>query len=348
MNQYRAIDADGHVMEHPMEIREYLEPPYGTLPWTTHSMFPAVDGFVRGFSRLTEEDDPNAERWVAFLDNCGIQEAYLYPSVALACGLIQDREWAAVLARAYNQWVHERFMTADSRLRALAVIPVQNVPAAVGELRRAVVELGMPGAVLPSVNVFDRHYGHRDYDPLYDEAQRLGCALAIHGTVSQRIGIDNSDNLFKTITLEHPLSQLIQFTDMMAEGVFARFPKLRFAFLEAGAGWVPYMMDRMDEGYERRGKRWCQVLTKKPSEYVREGNIYFSCEVEEKTLPTVLHLVGEDKILFASDYPHERRKGEFYADIDELLAREDLTQAQKEKVLYQNASRFYNGPGVQS
>jgi len=343
MENYRAIDADGHVMEHQMEIKQYLEAPYDRLPWTTHSMFPAVDGFVRGFSRLTEEDDPDADRWVAFLDQCGIKETYLYPSVALACGLIQDREWAAVMARAYNRWIHDKFMRVSPRLKGLAVVPVQNVTAAVIELRRAVTELGMPGAVLPSVTVFDKHYGHGDYDPLYDEAQRLGCALAIHGTVSQRIGIDNSDNLFKTITLEHPVSQLIQFTDMMTEGVFERFPELRVAFLEAGAGWVPYMMDRMDEGYERRGKRWCKVLTKKPSEYVRSGNIFFSCEVEEKTLPTVLSIVGDDKVFFASDFPHERRKGEFYGDIDALLARTDITDQQKEKVLYRNADRFYNG-----
>ena len=327
MTKYRAIDADGHVMEHPGEIKEFLEPPYDRLPWTVYSLFPSVDGFVRGFSRLTEDDDPDAERWLEFLDRCGIETSYLYPSVGLTVGLIQDRDYAAVISRAYNRWIHSKFMQASERLRAVALIPVQNLPEAVTELRAAVTELGMPGAMLPSVTASGKHYGHRDYDPLYEEAQRLGCCLAIHGAVSQHIGIDNSDNLFKTITLEHPVSQLIQFTDMMTEGVFERFPDLRFAFLEAGAGWVPYMMDRMDENYERRGKRWCPMLTKRPSEYVRSGNIYVSCEVEEKTLPTALQLVGEDRIFFASDYPHERHKGEFYGDIDELNAREDLADS---------------------
>ena len=343
MTKYRAIDADGHVMEHPGEIKEFLEPPYDRLPWTVYSLFPSVDGFVRGFSRLTEDDDPDADRWLAFLDRCGIETSYLYPSVGLTVGLIQDRDYAAVISRAYNRWIHSKFMQASERLRAVALLPVQNLPEAVTELRAAVTELGMPGAMLPSVTAAGKHYGHRDYDPLYEEAQRLGCCLAIHGAVSQHIGIDNSDNLFKTITLEHPVSQLIQFTDMMTEGVFERFPDLRFAFLEAGAGWVPYMMDRMDENYERRGKRWCPLLTKRPSEYVRSGNIYVSCEVEEKTLPTALQLVGEDRIFFASDYPHERHKGEFYGDIDELNAREDLAEAHKHKVLYANAERFYNG-----
>ena len=343
MKKYRAIDADGHIMEHPAEIKEYLEPPFDRLTWTTFSMFPSVDGFVRGFSRPGEEDDPNAERWLAFLDRCRIEETYIYPSTGLCCGLIQDREWAIALARAYNRWIYEKFMRASPRLKAVAIVPIQDIPAAVAELRRAVTEFGMGGAVLPSVTISDKHYGHADYDPLYAEAEKLGCGLAVHGTVSQRLGIDASTNFFKTQALEHPLGQLIQFTDMIAEGVFERFPKLRVAFLEAGAGWVPYMMDRLDEGYERRGQRWCRALKKKPSEYVRSGNLFFTCEVEERTLPCVLSIVGEDALFFASDYPHERRRGEFESDIDRLLAREDITDRQKEKILYRNAERFYHG-----
>lgn len=338
---YRAIDADGHVMEHTLEISQYLEAPYDQLRWSTYSMFPSVDGFVRGFSRPGEEDDPNAERWLHFLDRCEIEETYLYPTTGLAFGLIQEKAYAVAVARAYNQWIYEKFMKVSPRLKAMAIVPFQDVPAAVTELRRAVEELHMPGMVLQAVNVLDKHYGHSDYFPIYEEAQRLGCCIAIHGAVSQRLGIDSSDNMFKTHALEHPLAQMIQFTDMMADGVFELFPKLRVAFLEAGCGWVPFMMDRLDEGYERRGQKLCKALKKKPSEYIREGNIYFNCEIEERTLPYVLELCGEDKFFFASDFPHERRKDEFHRDVDELLNRKDLTDRQKEKILTLNARRFY-------
>ncbi|MBI2985621.1 MAG: amidohydrolase [Deltaproteobacteria bacterium] len=343
MKKYRAVDADGHIMEHAMEIKKYLEPPYDRLTWTSYSMFPSVDGFVRGFSRPGAEDDPGPQQWLRFLDECGIEETYLYPSMGLAYGLIQDREWAVALGRAYNQWLHDKFMKASPRLKAVALIPIQDIPAAVSELHRAVKELGMAGAVLPAVTVLDRPYGNSDFSPIFEEAERLNCAIAIHGAVSQRLGIDSSDNLFKTIALEHPLAQIIQFTDMIADGIFERFPRLRVAFLESGAGWVPYMMDRLDEGYERRGKKWCKNLTKRPSEYVRGKNIFFSCEVEERTLPYVLDMVGEDAILFASDFPHERRREEFSGDIDVLLGRNDITEIQKEKILYHNAKRFYGG-----
>ena len=113
------------------------------------------------------------------------------------------------------------------------------------------------------------------------------------------------------------------------------------AFLECGAGWVPYMMDRMDEEFERRGRRWCPSLRRKPSEYVRDGNIYFSCEAEERTLPYVIELVGEDRIFFASDFPHERARPEFLHDIPEFVGRTDLSDRVKEKIILHNARRFY-------
>lgn len=56
-----------------------------------------------------------------------------------------------------------------------------------------------------------------------------------------------------------------------------------------------------------------------------------------------MNIVGEDALLFASDYPHERRRGEFESDIDMLIAREDITDRQKEKILYRSAERFYTG-----
>src|SRR2546428_424524 len=80
---------------------------------------------------------------------------------------------------------------------------------------------------------------------------------------------------------------------------------------------------------------------RKQSEYVREGNIYFSCEVEERTLPYVIELVGEDRIFFASDFPHERARSDFLHDIPEFAERTDLSDRVKEKILLHNARRFY-------
>ena len=77
-----------------------------------------------------------------------------------------------------------------------------------------------------------------------------------------------------------------QLTSMMIYGVFERFPKLRVAFLESGCGWVPYLADRLDESWEHRLKRWPHPTKLCPSEIMRGGNLYYSCEREEKTLWT--------------------------------------------------------------
>jgi predicted TIM-barrel fold metal-dependent hydrolase len=232
-------------------------------------------------------------------------------------------------------------MRVSPRLLGVALLPVQDVSAAVEELHHAVNDLGMPAALLPAANVAGKGFGHPEFRPLLAEAERLGCPLAIHGAPSKGFGFDYFDTFIKVHTLEHPFAVLIQLTDMMFSGVFEQFPSLKIAYLECGAGWLPYMMDRFDEEYERRGKRDAPLLTRLPSEYLRDGNIYVSCEVEERTLPYVLSQIGDDRVFFASDYPHEREHAQYLHDIPEFMERTDLSDAVKRKVLRENALRFY-------
>lgn len=77
--------------------------------------------------------------------------------------------------------------------------------------------------------------------------------------------------------------------------------------------------------------------------FVRGGNGFFSCEVEEKTLPYVLEIGGEDSLMFASDFPHERQREGVDSDVDILVAREDITDVQNNKRLLRKAERFYTG-----
>jgi len=223
----------------------------------------------------------------------------------------------------------------------VALLPVQNVEAAVQELRRCVTELHMPAALLPAATVLGKAYGHADFHPIYAEAERLNCPIAIHGAPSKGWGFDFFDTFIKVHTLEHPAAIFTQLTDMMFSGVFELFPRLRFAFLECGSGWAPWLMDRLDEEYERRGQRDAPLLKRMPSEYLRGGNIFVSCEVEERALPYALESMGEDHIFFASDYPHERTHQQYLHDIPEFLERSDLSDAAKRKILRENALRFY-------
>jgi len=94
----------------------------------------------------------------------------------------------------------------------------------------------------------------------------------------------------------------------------------------------------MDEEYAKRASE-APVLKKKPSEYVRSGTIYFSCEADECLLPAALKLIGDNQIVYASDYPHW--DGSYPHSLEELKSREDLSEAQKRKVLADNARRLY-------
>ncbi|HLY66134.1 MAG TPA: amidohydrolase family protein, partial [Chloroflexota bacterium] len=103
---------------------------------------------------------------------------------------------------------------------------------------------------------------------------------------------------------------------------------------------VPWMMDRMDEEVERKG-RFAQRLKRKPSEYIRDGNIFFTAEVEEGALPFVAQYARPDILLWASDYPHERSEGEFNDDIHTLKRRDDLDDALKRAIFFDNPCRLY-------
>jgi predicted TIM-barrel fold metal-dependent hydrolase len=339
---YPIIDADGHVLEKDSELHDFLEGRYRGMPrFETYGYFPSLDGWHRGSSVPGKDQETPAPRWIEFLDELGIQMTVLYPTAGLALGLSQDHEWACALARAYNTWVHEKFTKQSPRLKAVALLPVQEPVEAAKELKRA-KQLGLVAGLLPAVTVLHKGYGHPDFDPIFQEAERLNMPLAIHGAPSRGMGFDFFDKFIQVHTLEHPFAILTQFTHMVFEGLFERFPRLRVVFLEAGSGWLPYMMDRMDEEFDKPHRRGAPLLKKKPSDYIRSGQVWTTCEVEEKALTQVLRQFNPHCIMWPSDYPHERLPDMFKRDIPEFLERDDLSDEQKRLILYENPKKFYD------
>lgn len=338
----RVIDADGHIMEQHADLFAHVKGDFGDLDW--HETWPLfdADGWQRGLARKGRREDPTAEGWVRFLDEHGIEMSVLYPTAGLALGMTQLPAWAAALAQGYNDWLADRFTDVSPRLKGVALLAPQDPHAAAGELRRCVQEHGFVGAVLPAVtNHRTPLYGSAAYHELWDEAQRLDVPISIHGGVANNLGLDRLGNFAEAHCLEHPFGQMLQLTNMMFQGVFDQFPGLRVAFLEAGVGWVPFIMDRMDEDYEKFGVRLAPQLKRKPSEHLRSGNIFFTAEVEEHTLPYVLELLRPDVVLWASDFPHERERDQFGGDLPYLYARDDLSDEAKQRILFDNPARFY-------
>ncbi|MCZ6546633.1 MAG: amidohydrolase family protein [Deltaproteobacteria bacterium] len=350
----RIIDADGHINDYAYgdEIAKYM--PKGNQ---SSVIFPVLDHLHYQYLRKNRDGmgNPGPKEWLEFMDGTGIEWTVLYPSAGLAVGRFVSVEWAIAACRAYNNWLHERFVNATPRIKGMALIPVQDVEEAVKELRRAVKELGMCGAMLPSTGEgIMGHLGAKVYWPIYEEAEKLGCCLAVHGGCHHHLGLDGFSTYYPVHALGHPFGIMIQAAGMLAHGIFDRFPGIRVAFLEGGAAWVPFFMDRIDRSYndahlqvDREGELLVGPKTgEKASEYfkrhVREGRIFAGFDCDDVGLGFAVKRAGREPFLFASDFPHEVFSAESCRhEIDELLERDDLTDADKEAVLSRNADRLY-------
>lgn len=269
--------------------------------------------------------------------------AVLYPGFWWpASSSTNDAKLAASLCRTYNNWLTEYCKPYPDRLFGMAILPMQDMTEAIREMRRAVGDLGMKGVVIrPSPHPGTGQNLHDPaFDPFWAEAQELGITVAIHeAAVGDRptAGLDRFHNLFFAHLITHPVEQQLGSLALICGGVLERFPRLRTVFLEAGGGWIAYWLERMDRDYDKLGFL-VPELKRKPSEYfTRQCWICF--EPDEKTLGMVAQLIGEERIIWASDYPH------FDAETDCVAAitgRTDLTDSAKRKILGENAARLYN------
>jgi uncharacterized protein len=208
------------------------------------------------------------------------------------------------------------------------------------ELERAVTQLGLVAGMIPAyTRVGPRNPGDRLLDPLYATAERLGVPIAIHdgGGLSPL-----NENRFSTFVQVHLFShvpaQMFAVTSTVIGGVFERFPRLKVGFMEAGCGWVPFWMEHMDEELELRHSE-VPYLSAKPSEYLTSGNAFFGVEPEEGQIASAASVIGEDVLMYASDYPHWDSGWPNTART--LLERSDLTDDLKRKLMSANALRFY-------
>jgi predicted TIM-barrel fold metal-dependent hydrolase len=135
------------------------------------------------------------------------------------------------------------------------------------------------------------------------------------------------------------------FAALISGGILDRFPKLRAVFLEAGSMWVPYMIDRLNHRFQNQGKTLVKFLPQtKPiqalpvMEYVKQGNLFFSAELEDSILPQVMDLVGETQVVMGTDMPHGDRE-RFAAR--HLEKRIDLSSSAKANILEHNPVQLY-------
>jgi uncharacterized protein len=328
----KVVDADGHVLDRDADIRAFMDEPYRLRQGSLLAK-DKWDASMYGKLGMNITDVPTRLR---DMDTEGIEVSVLFPTTGFAITQSPEKDYAAAYCRGYNDWIAS-VCKESPRLRGIGLVPFQDVPAAVAEVNRAVGKLGLAGIAIASFGMKE-HLGAPTFWPIYEELQRLNAPLLVHNSRQGPAGEIRPDTFLFAHTIGRPFETLLDCAALVYGGVPERFPKLRIAFLECGCGWVPYWMDRMDEEWEKRQSE-APLLKAKPSEYMIRGSWFYAAEPEESTLAYVIDRIGDDKILFASDYPHW--DGMFPYVVSTIRGRKDISEESKKKFLGENAKRLY-------
>ncbi len=329
------IDADGHALDLESMYRQRLPEQYRQRM----SIGGGGDTFDRRQNGAIPFRATSLERNLEDNDLQGIDVQVLYPTGGLGLTHIREHDYSIAFARTYNDWLAEYCAGAPKRLKGVAITPLHvDVTEAIRELERAVEKLDMVGVM---VNTFmrGRNVAHRDFWPFYEACDRMGVAVGFHASGGDAMDpVAHFDNLLAMHTFSHAPEQLLACTAVMYSGLLEKYQNLRVAFLEAGAGWVPFWMEHMDGEWSKR-KFDAPLLKDYPSEYMKSGRVFVSCEPEEKTLPYVAEWIGADNLLYPSDYPHW--DGAFPESAEELSERDDVSDELKRKIFFDNPQRLY-------
>ena len=360
----RIVDTDTHQMEPPDVWERYIAPEFraraprlqpggrsnlvegepltaeGKYPFHTPEFIAALMRGLERFQAAREAGFSPASR-LADMDREGVDVQILYPTVG---GQLLGREFKdpallAACCQAYNDWSAEYAAAAPGRLRWAAMLPLQDVERAVAEARRA-ADMGAVSFYVRPNPIGGRNLYHRDYFPLWAEIERLGRPICIHDSGSPHLPSygERMDTHTTGHILAHPFEAMGAMMSLIWYGVFEHFPRLTAVHVEADAGWVPYLLQRMEQHWEFSGNAEHPDLKMRPTEYFRR-NVFVACRGDEMTLPAVVALAGDDNVVFNTDYPHP--DGTWPWGLERLAA-QPIGERSKQKILWDNAARAFS------
>jgi predicted TIM-barrel fold metal-dependent hydrolase len=346
------VDADVHVHEDPAQLADYAEPPW--------------DVALREIAKVEERYldlpgiSPRAEYRIPFpggsnrrqivtsarelregLDALHVDQAVLFPDHLLSLAMVRDPGFATTLARAYNRWLHERWLTGERSLKGALVVAPQNPAAGARDIRRHAGEREFACVYLPASGLRIL-YGHELYDPVYEAASEVGLPVVIHSVEAVYPAFPFQLEQFRTSlavhALAHPLSMVANLVSMLETGVPVRYPQLKIGFMEAGTAWIPFIANRLDKEYVER-RREVPLLQERPSRTMRRF-FYGTQPIEEperrRDVVALFELFdGENQAMFASDWPHH----DF--DHPQHFFALPFSPAARRKIMGLNAARFF-------
>jgi predicted TIM-barrel fold metal-dependent hydrolase len=289
--------------------------------------------------------DPKAR--LAVMDDEQIDVALLYPTIGIAWeGLVRDPALATAYCRAYNRWLVDFCSHDRKRLVPIAHICLKDPEGAVREVKRARAD-GCAGVYLsPDPPARDgRQLDDPALAPFWSAVQDLDMPIAFHvvarsgGVLDPWVGDAGTQNPVGTAVFAFTflaLDVMAAFTSMMTRGMFERYPRLKCAVLEAGSNWITAWLDRMD--HKNEVMRAFSPMKLAPSEYFKRQCV-ISAEPDESITARVVEHLGDEYVVWASDYPHLDASFNVVGQIRERIA--GLPEVSQRRVLGENALRFY-------
>lgn len=363
--KYFMISADTHLSPPPPVMHERIDPKYrDRLPrFVTDpdgSRWYVTEGQRRHRivdAKLSDEDlvrqkagmvsnEADVQARLRDHDLDGIDGELIFPGgMGLSAFATPDSLFSAAMCRAYNDWAWDMVGAHKDRLNAAACIATGNIEAALAEVER-VVKLGYRVLTLPCKPVYnsydtdDVNYNLPVFDPLWAAAQAADVAVTFHVATGRdpRTARGHGGAIINYVA--HSAAPTMEpLACLCGSGVLDRFQKLRFATIEAGIGWVPWMLDAMDEAYKKHHFWVRPKLKHLPSEYYRMqgGSTY----MED---PSGLRLAEEyrllDNFMWSNDYPHQEGTWPHSAQsIERTMGH--LDEAARAKILGLNAARMF-------
>jgi predicted TIM-barrel fold metal-dependent hydrolase len=256
-------------------------------------------------------------------------------------GQTTDAELRLALLQAYNDWLTDFCKYNPARFKGVAVLPMWDMDLAIKELQR-LAKTGVFGlAIVPSFppTFPDKPYKDSSWDRFWSAFEDTGLAASIHVGGSTRTTLDSDPMTFiasTTIGCAEPFAHLIY------GGVLERHPKMRLISAETGFGWWPYHLDRMDTVY-RRHRWWTKsTLPNPPSSYFHR-QIWVTFQ-EDRAGMKLVDTVGEDKPMWADDYPHTDStwpsSQQFLEEHFALVPEKDRARLRR-KITLENVGKFY-------
>jgi aminocarboxymuconate-semialdehyde decarboxylase len=247
----------------------------------------------------------------------------------------QQPEVTERIAREVNDEIAGMVRDHPGRFMGLGSLPMQDPPRALAVMEAAMGELGLTGFMIDD-HVNGVTYDDDRFEPIWEAAEALGAFLLIHQFKDTVVGLRTQD-YFLLNSIGNLADRTITFASFIYGGVLDRHPSLTICLCHGG-GYVPYALDRLDQGWhvwpDQRGRSQGP-----PSSYVRR--FYYDTVVyTPRNLRFLIDVVGADRVVFGTDWPAPMT---FDDPVGRLETMDELSSAEREQVLRGTAAAIFGG-----